>query len=402
MRVLFVDEKDWAKKVPYTIHYLAERLVKRGHRVFAVDYDDTWTRAHRFDLVARRRRRPVAKLDHAAPVDVTSPGFIKFPGVSRLSTLATHARAVASLVVHERIDCIVTYALTNALPVLLLARQFDIPLLFHSIDMLGPLLPFKALEKPAELIERLLIRRSDCVLALTPVFARRARCLGARRVAVIPNGVDTEKLRPGLDTAALRAELGLRGEQVILFVGTLTKHTGLDLFLRHFAWMKHAGAKLVVVGDDIVTAGREMRRLRAIVGELGLANSVIFTGMQPAQRVPAYINLADVCISPFPPSTFSKYNIAMKVFEYMACAKPAVAFQLEGTQSLVPPGTGGVLYAASHAEMMALIERLLHDDAERARLGAAGRRLIEANFSWDHVTHALEQALLDLCSHNRL
>ena len=48
MKILFVDEKDWTKKVPYTIHYLAEHLVKHGHTVIAVDFDDTWTWAHHF------------------------------------------------------------------------------------------------------------------------------------------------------------------------------------------------------------------------------------------------------------------------------------------------------------------------------------------------------------------
>ena len=396
MKILFVDEKDWTKKVPYTIHYLAEHLVKPGHTVVAVDFDDTWTRAHRLDLIAHRRRRPVAKLDQRHAVDLISPSFVKLPVASRLSTLATHTWEIARLLRREAIDCIVTYGITNAPETLLLGHWFNIPVAFHSIDMLGPLVPSKYLEKPTELIEQQLIRRSDCVLALTPVFAERARRLGAKRVAVIPNGVNIEKLRPGLQTGALRAELGLHDEKVILFVGTLTVHVGLDQFLRHLARMPLEGVKLVVVGDDIVTAGREMRRAQALVRELGIDDHVIFTGLQPAQRVPLYVNLADVCVSPFPPSKFSTLNIAMKVFEYMACGKPTITFQLEGTKSLVPPGAGGVMYVDSPDEMMAGIWRLLWDDQERNALGAAGRQLIEERFSWDRVTRDLEHVLLDL------
>ncbi len=398
MRILFVDEKDWTKKVPYTIHYLAEHLVEHGHSVFAVDFDDTWTHTHRFDLFAKRRRRPLAKLDQRHAVDLLSPSFVKLPVVSRLSTLATHSWEIARLLHSEAIDCIVTYGITNAPQTLLLGHWFNIPVAFHSIDMLGPLVPSRFLEKPAELIEQQLIRRSDCVLALTPVFAERARRLGAKRVAVIPNGVDIDKLRPGLHTGALRAELGLRDEKVILFVGTLTVHVGLDQFLRHLARMPLEGVKFVVVGDDIVTAGREMRRARELVRELGIEDHVIFTGLQPAQRVPLYINLADVCVSPFPPSKFSKLNIAMKVFEYMACGKPTITFQLEGTKSLVPPGAGGVVYVDTPGEMMAMIWRLLWDDQERIALGGTGRQLIEERFSWDSVTRDLQHVLLDLCS----
>src|SRR4029078_4516110 len=132
--------------------------------------------------------------------------------------------------------------------------------------------------------------------------------------------------------------------------------------------------------------------------ELGIANSVIFTGLQPAERVPLYINLADVCVSPFPPPTSSRAKITMKVFEYMACGKPTVMFNLAGTQSLVPPGSGGIVYVESHAEMCAAIEHLLQDAPERARLGAAGRALVAERFAWDHVTRDLERVLLELLS----
>ncbi|HJZ46445.1 MAG TPA: glycosyltransferase family 4 protein, partial [Roseiflexaceae bacterium] len=135
---------------------------------------------------------------------------------------------------------------------------------------------------------------------------------------------------------------------------------------------------------------------QAVCRELRIADSVIFTGLQPAQRVPLYINLADVCVSPFPPSTFSRYNITMKVFEYMACGKPTVMFNLAGTQSLVPPGSGGIVYVDSHIDMCLAIDRLLQDDAERARLGAAGRALVAGRFSWDRVGQDLERVLLDL------
>ncbi|NTV99680.1 MAG: glycosyltransferase family 4 protein [Oscillochloris sp.] len=401
MRVLFIDEKDWGKKVPYTIHYLAEYMAKRGHEVFAIDYDDTWAKAHHFDMIAHEQRRSISKVLPGVTVDVTSPAFLKIPALGRISSLVTHYQAIAQLIRCEKIEAMVIYSVTNAAPTLWLARRMNIPVVFHSIDMLGPLVPHRILERPAELIEQGLIRFSDGVLALTPIFAERARRMGARRVDVIPNGVNTEILRPGLDTTALRTELGLRDEKIILFVGTITRHVGLDLFLQHFARMPRDNVKFVVVGDDIITAGRETRQLQELCRTLGIEESVIFTGLQPAQRVPLYINLADVCVSPFPPSKFSRFNIAMKVFEYMACGKPTVTFQLEGTKSLVPPGNGGVLYAESHEEMFGMISRLLADSERRQRLGQTGRQMVERHFSWDSVTADLERVLGDLHGEQR-
>jgi len=151
----------------------------------------------------------------------------------------------------------------------------------------------------------------------------------------------------------------------------------------------------VVLGDDIVTKGKELRRIKALTRELGLTDSVIFTGLQPADRVPYYINLANVCISTYPPSEFSRYNITMKVFEYMACGRPVVCFTLEGTKSLVPPGHG-VTYVDSFEEMAQQVGNLLDDGATSREQGDRARRLMEEQFSWSRVTDRMEEVLQDV------
>ena len=394
MRILFLDEKSWEKKVPYTIHYFADRLSQRGHKIWAIDFDDTWERRSASDWWSPRRERSITKV--VAPVRVISPGFVKIPGLSRLSTLATHTWTILDILRHEQVDAIVTYALSNAPQALLFSRMFEVPLLFHSIDMLAPLIPNRALVGPGLALERVLIRGSDAVLALTPVLGRRAKALGARRVATIPNGVDLQRLRPGLDVRDLREKLGLAiDDRVIVFVGTLIRHTGLDDFLRSFGPLATKGTKLVVVGDDVITKGRELARLKALSRELGLTQHVIFTGLQPADSVPCYINLADVCVSTYPPSEFSRYNITMKVFEYMACGRPTVCFNLEGTRSLVPPGHG-VTYVDSFEEMVHQVGCLLGDVCTSREQGDRARHLMEARFSWSRVTDRMEEVLQDV------
>ncbi len=394
MHILFLDEKDWGKKVPYTIHYLAEHLSQCGHTVWAIDFDDTWERRSFGDWWSPRRERPVSKI--LAPVQVISPGFVKVAGLSRLSTLATHTWAMLNFLRHKHVDAIVIYSLSNASQALLCSRLFKVPILFHSIDMLAPLIPHEVLVAPGLALERALIRGSDAVLALTPILGRRARALGARRVEIVPNGINLQRLRPELDTHDLREELGLApDDRVVVFVGTLIRHTGLDSFLHAFGPLAERGVKFVVVGDDVVTKGKELSRIKALTRELGLAESVIFTGLQPADRVPYYINLADVCVSTYPPSEFSRYNITMKVFEYMACERPTVCFNLEGTRSLVPPGHG-VIYVDSFEEMAHQIGYLLDDGDVCHEQGNRARHLMEERFSWSRVTDRMEEVLQDV------
>ena len=396
MNILFVDEKSWSKKVPYTIHYLAEYLQDRGHHIIAVDFDDAWIKSGPFDFISKRKRQNVSKFTQDRHIDVISPLFIKIPLISRISTLLTHFLEIRRVICKESIDIIIIYSLTNAIPSLVLARLYNIPILFHSIDMLDQLVPHKILERSALFIEGLLIRHSDCVLALTPIFASRATRLGAPKVAVIPNGVNTQLMHPNIESRQLRCELGLNNEKIILFVGTLTKHVALDQFLLFFSQMPRDNIKLVIVGDDITTSGLEMQKAKEICRIKSIENSVIFVGMQPIHRVPIFISMADVCISPFPPSAFSKFNIAMKVFEYMACGKPVVSFKLEGTLSLVPPHSGGVLYVETYEEMCSVIFQLLKEPEECLKIGKKGRQLIARFFSWESVAGTLEDTLVGI------
>ena len=50
MNILFIHEVDWINKVVFDIHSLAEALSLLGHRVFAIDYENTWSKKGFFDL----------------------------------------------------------------------------------------------------------------------------------------------------------------------------------------------------------------------------------------------------------------------------------------------------------------------------------------------------------------
>ena len=50
MNILFIHEVDWVTKVVFDIHSLAEALSLLGHQVFAIDYENTWSKKSLFDL----------------------------------------------------------------------------------------------------------------------------------------------------------------------------------------------------------------------------------------------------------------------------------------------------------------------------------------------------------------
>jgi glycosyltransferase involved in cell wall biosynthesis len=147
--------------------------------------------------------------------------------------------------------------------------------------------------------------------------------------------------------------------------------------------------QLAVVGD-----GPTLPALRGRVRERGLERHVVWAGPVPLERVPDWINAADVCLAPFASDLRDATGIsALKVLEYMACARPFVTTRLDSAHSrwvdrhrcgvLVPPHDPRAMAAA--------ITELLADGERRQRLGAQGRRLAWAEHDWGCIAARIER-----------
>lgn len=88
----------------------------------------------------------------------------------------------------------------------------------------------------------------------------------------------------------------------------------------------------------------------------------------------------DIGIMPLADDTFQRGKCALKLLQYMATGLPTVASPVGVNATVVQPGATGFL-ATSKAEWHAALAALLGDAGLRARLGAAGRRVCEQEYS---------------------
>lgn len=204
--------------------------------------------------------------------------------------------------------------------------------------------------------------RTDRVVCVSRDERARGIAAGVgTRTAVIGNGVDTRHFRPG-DASRARDELGLAPDApTVVCVGRLTRQKGQDLLID--AWSQVLAsvpaARLVVVGDG---PARDSLHARA---EALATDSITFVGAR--QDTVAIYAAADVVALP------SRWEgMSLVAAEAMACARPVVAFDVDGCTELlgeagrtVPPGDVDGLAR----ELVALL-----CDPERATaIGRAGR-----------------------------
>ncbi len=396
MNILFVHEVDWLSKVVFDIHFLSEALSLLGHRVFAIDYESEWSRTGFFDLGSLRTKEinRVSRAFSGASVCLKRPGFIKIPGLSRISAAFTHYLEIQKTIKEKNIDAVVLYSVpTNGLQAIHLARKFNIPVLFRSIDILNMLVPYPVLRPVTKILEKKVYSKADAVLPNTPQYSKYLVNMGVAKSKIksLPFPIDTGLFRPSVDCSEVRQKWGLdETDQVIVFIGTLFEFSGLDTFIRQFPQVMREipKAKLLIVGD-----GPQRPKLERIITELGLEKQVIITGFQPYQTMPQYINLAIICINTFLINDATMDIFPAKIMQYIACGKATVATALRGITTLLPGESHGVVYATSAADMAREVIALLKSTEHRQKLGYAGLNHVRRSYSCEKVAHQLETIL---------
>jgi glycosyltransferase involved in cell wall biosynthesis len=203
---------------------------------------------------------------------------------------------------------------------------------------------------------------------------------GGRRHFTIHNCVDLVKIDAMISGAAEATAPSARS-LVVGIVGRLDRFKGHDVLLDAIAQVKQrrTDVTLLVVGD-----GEQHDALCQQARRLGIGDSVTWTGRVPPDQVSAHLRRMDVVAMPSRPGL---EGFGLAAAEAMAHSKPVVASRVDGLVEVIgedEPGNeaGGVLVQPCDSESLAAaIERLLNDPAERAALGASGRRRVERLFS---------------------
>jgi PEP-CTERM/exosortase A-associated glycosyltransferase len=201
------------------------------------------------------------------------------------------------------------------------------------------------------------------------------------RVTVVPNSVDFERFgQARTRDEAAAARLGLAAGKTFGFIGTFFPFEGLDVMLRAAAIIGAAEpqARFLLVGD-----GPEEPRLRAMARELGVKDSVIFTGRVPHSEVDDYYDLIDVMIYPRVSKRITELVTPLKPLEAMAKEKLVVASNVGGHLEMVFPEDTGVLFRAGDPESLAdVCLELLTRSRAWAGLRERGKAYVSAARSW--------------------
>ena len=320
-----------------------------------------------------------------AAADELLAAGVRVIGLGRGSTAAVWSWApLVRLLRRERVDVLHSHKFGSNVWGVLLGRLARVPAVVaheHTWSYEGqPVRRF--------LDRELIARGSDAFVAVSHEDRRRmieVERIDPADVVFVPNGIDA---LPGGDGARVRAELGIEPDApVIGAVAVLRPQKALHLLLRAAAELvrEHPRLRVLIAGD-----GPEREPLEALVGELGLGESVRLLGLR--RDVPDVLAALDVAVVS---SDFEGTPLA--VLEYMDAGLPVVATRVGGLPDLVEHGRHGLLVEPGDASALAgAIGELLRDPARARELGAAGRERRRTEFSIDRTVRTLEDMYVQL------
>lgn len=394
------------------LYYHVRGLVARGHTVEAwcpPTADQTYLPLR--DLV----------LEHVVPFDWSAtPGRGRLGGalsqyrntISKLAAMDRHCRACADQIAQGGFDVLfanscIFFRTTS------IGRHVGIPSVLYLQEPFRwlyealPELPWLALPRPAgqDLPQRLrylkrFLRNLVDVHALR-VQAREelqsARAFSrilvnshfSRESVLRAYGIDATVCHLGVDSALFVNQRQLR-ERFVVGLGALVPEKRPEIAIEAVARLPEPRPDLVWIGNVAIEAYadelRALARARSVNLriEVGIADKDVVNLLNRAAMLVYAPRLEPFGFAPL---------------EANACGLPVIAVAEGGVRETVFDGINGLLVESDPSAMAGAIARLLANPAYASRLGAAGREMVESDWSLAASIEHLEQRLVEAGSH---
>lgn len=399
MNILHVIQRYWpcGGGAERYFQELSERLVREGHTVTvfttdALDLELFWRpNFRRVDRIedehngVRIRRFPVRHLPVPFPLTL---GFALVPGRKIDLTFHHPSPWVPELLDvprRELQDFDVVH--TTALPYnsilyagYKIARQTGARLISTPHLHFGEAGSWRMMASYARPAQMWLMSQSHALIAKTPTEARILASRGVPReiIHVIGNGINPAELEGG-DGRRFRAKYGIPLEQPIVFsIGMKAYNKGTHHLVSAMRrlWADGSDARLVLAGSSQPEFRRFWRTQPERVAERTLLLDYI---SEDDKR--DLLAAGDVFAMPSRSDTFG--IVFLEAWFY---SKPVVGAQAGGIPDVITSGVDGeVVRFGDVAALARQLARLLADQPLRARLGAAGRRKVLSQWTWDAV-----------------
>jgi len=298
-----------------------------------------------------------------------------------------------------RYDIVHTHSAKGGILGRMAARNVGVPVVIHTIH--GPsFFPYQSGAKNFfyKLAERYAGKMTTHFVSVADAMSRQYLAAGIGKpgqYTTIYSGMEIGAFLNQQRDEKLREQLGIKPDELVVGkIARLFELKGHNFLLEAAPEIaRHApNVKFVLVGDGLLS-----EHYKAEARRLGVADRVIFTGLIPPHEVPRYISVMDVVTH-----LSLREGLPRTLPQALACGKPVVAFDLDGSGEVCLDGkTGFLIKAEDVGALTQSVVRLLRDRELAGRMGAAGRELVCDNFSVETMVRRIDELYQRLWNERR-
>jgi phosphatidylinositol alpha-1,6-mannosyltransferase len=219
------------------------------------------------------------------------------------------------------------------------------------------------------------------------------------RVLVIWDCVDLAVFRPAGRSPLLLNKFKIPtgpSHRYILTLGRIDKRSrykGYDRLLDALARLDDPDVVVLFAGD-----GDDRGRLRRRSLEMGLASRTIFLGWISETELTGVYNLSDLFVLVSDRGEGRGEGLPLAVLEALACGKPVIVGDEDGSSESVVGGRNGRVVSARDANALTgAIHDILSNESLRLEMGVSARTIVEEHFGYGRfraqTMGALQRAL---------
>ena len=205
---------------------------------------------------------------------------------------------------------------------------------------------------------------------------------GVRDVVLACDGADTETFRPDVGVGALEG-LVPPNSRTVVYLGVLSAYQGVDHLLEAIPQVVARVPRAYFLVMGYPDEDRYLQKAR----DLGIVDHVCLPGRIDYDQAAQYLALGEVAVGP----KLSETESNGKLYNYMACALPTVAFDTPPSREIL--GELGI-YAprGDRAALADAMVSLLQDPEGARQLGLKLRQRVVEQFSWQNTAQQLLHA----------
>ncbi|MDP2924115.1 MAG: glycosyltransferase family 4 protein [Candidatus Omnitrophota bacterium] len=278
----------------------------------------------------------------------------------------------------------VWFAKKNKIPVILYMEFTYMRHYRHTHSIINKLI----FNKIANHIERQNLKAADAIIVISQELKNYLIAkleVDGKKIYVIHNGVNPYEFSVNIIKKEHSYQNPVpKNRMIVGFVGSISLWCGLDILIKaiHDLIKSDILKNIHLLSIIQVEEQRLWRFIKKYIFDNNLVNHISFLEELEHSKIPSLISLMDICIIP----DHCSYTSPMKLFEYMAMAKPCIVAGTPAIREIIIHGENGYIIKSGDAtELKEAIVLLANNKELRDRLGNNARRtILERGYTWEN------------------